>query len=76
MEIANILTKYTIPNIKDLILEYAYKCECVGHLSSPHYCIGCIEYYTNILIRNPDPVIYRSAPIFKCPTTKRICNCS
>ena len=73
MEIAKILTKYVVSDIKDLILEYAYKCECVGHPSTPHYCVYCINLQINDkLFSNPDPFIYRSL-VTSCSTTFICC---
>jgi len=43
-EVEEILLKYTISEIKKLILEYAYKCSCARHSSKLGYCLYCVEY--------------------------------
>lgn len=42
MKIENVLLEYAIPEIRNLILEYAYKCEARPHESG--YCRWCMKF--------------------------------
>ena len=42
MEIENVLLEYTIPEIRDLIIEYAYR--CVDSANDDKFCKNCMKF--------------------------------
>lgn len=59
-----ILLKYIIPEIVDIIYDYAYYCKCVGHPLTQLYCDYCNKY---------DDVVICEITGIKCGEYKNVC---